>query len=124
MPSPPWTSPLGAAGGVHSTIEDMGRFVAAARPGGQTPLARAMARSGTPLAPFPSNPGSGRSIAMCWIREADGLAWHNGMTGGYSSFIGLTPRGAGLVILSNYACAVDALGRTVALAIDQRAPAG
>jgi len=71
-----------------------------------------------------SKSGSGRSMAIlgaaarrCWMyssREEDGIAWQSGLTGGYSSFIGVEPkRGTGLVILANTAfrAGLDNLGQ-------------
>jgi serine-type D-Ala-D-Ala carboxypeptidase/endopeptidase len=119
--APPWTHPLGGAGGVHSSIRDMRKYLAAALSNGPSSVERAISRSRSPLASF--NPGNrGRnSICMCWIRQPDGITWHNGMTGGYSSFICTTDKGSGVVIMSNYASSVDSLGINITRILDKTA---
>jgi CubicO group peptidase (beta-lactamase class C family) len=47
--------------------------------------------------------GNGGKICSGWFRAGDGSTyWHNGMTGGYSSYMAVNPRfGAAVVILTN-----------------------
>ncbi|MFZ4875856.1 serine hydrolase [Janthinobacterium sp. Mn2066] len=56
----------------------------------------------------------GKKIGLAWIiDQAKGqpFAWHNGQTGGYASFAGYTLDGKrGVIILTNTASDVDALG--------------
>ena len=58
--------------------------------------------------------GDGKAIGLAWMRdEANGRAivWHNGQTGGYASFAGLTQDGKhGVVVLTNTSTNVDELG--------------
>ena len=53
-------------------------------------------------------------IALAWhMLKGDGseMIWHNGGTGGYRSYLALLPEAdVGVVILSNSAHSVDALG--------------
>ncbi|GAA0489416.1 hypothetical protein GCM10008986_14060 [Salinibacillus aidingensis] len=48
---------------------------------------------------------TGICLGMNWIIDKEkGVIWHNGGTGGYSSFIGFNKeKQSGVVILSNYA---------------------
>jgi hypothetical protein len=47
----------------------------------------------------------GQSIGLAWHIEPDGITrWHNGMTGGYASWVSVVPgRNAGVVVLCNTA---------------------
>lgn len=58
--------------------------------------------------------GKHRSVALAWHVDGEGdnrVVWHNGRTGGSSSVIAFAPaRGIGVVVLSNAASSVDALG--------------
>jgi serine-type D-Ala-D-Ala carboxypeptidase/endopeptidase len=98
---------LAAAGGLRSTLADMTRWLQANMQD-QAPLdARlytARARSGNPC----------RNVALAWQVDGTGeqrAIWHNGRTGGSSSFAGFVPaRGIGVVVLSNAAVSVDRLG--------------
>jgi hypothetical protein len=57
-----------------------------------------------------------RAMGMNWIRSFEGdlsqnILWHNGGTGGYRSYLGLTEdRRFGVVVLSNTILDVDGLG--------------
>jgi CubicO group peptidase (beta-lactamase class C family) len=88
------------AGGVISTIEDVGRLTAALVDG-SAPGIESLAALDDVAASAP-----GRAAGMFWIIEplerGDGkpagmapsgtvLTWHNGRTGGYSAFLGVTP---------------------------------
>lgn len=110
---------LGGAGGVHAPLRDMRTYLAAAvamEP--SAAVERAIATSRRPLAAFRGGQHGGPSMGMCWMGRPDGVTWHNGMTGGYSSYIGTTDQGAGVVILSNYAASVDALGLSILRVLD------
>lgn len=87
------------AGGVVSTVDDVAR------------LARALLRGSAPgsdsMLPIDSDTGGGeRRSGMFWVVQpgqvaGEHLVWHNGGTGGYSSFLALLPeRGRALVVLS------------------------
>lgn len=106
---------LGAAGGIHSTLNDMTRWLQAnmeLRP----PLD---ARLHTPRA---DKNGRG-AIALGWhISGSDErrIVWHNGATAGSRSLVAFAPaRGTGIVVLSNGATWVDALGMRLLRRVNQ-----
>lgn len=105
------------AGAIRSTAEDMLRYLKANM--GLTPstLYPAMQLAQTARAPGP-NPDA--RIGLIWMTQhhPDGdVIWHNGMTGGYASFVGFTTdRRHGVVILTNTATSVDDLGFATLLA--------
>ena len=109
-PTAHWTLGLYLpAGGWRSTARDMARFIAAASGAAPSPLDEAFALILAQTRPtgMPST-----RVALGWF-ETDGIIWHNGMTGGFSSFVGYRPEtGMGLALLSNQAGAerVDGLG--------------
>jgi CubicO group peptidase (beta-lactamase class C family) len=88
------------AGGVISTITDMSRLavglLTSSAPGNGA--VNAIEDSHSPI--------SGRQHGMFWMIDAQAEAgrrriWHNGATGGYSSFLALTPEtGRGVIVLS------------------------
>ena len=50
-------------------------------------------------------------IGAAWFETADGITWHNGGTGGFSSFLGLDRAGQrAVIVLSSTASSVDELG--------------
>lgn len=101
-PADAWTLDANApAGGVRSTTADMVRYGQALLDG-SAPGAEAL----DPRA----DAGDLDRIGYAWF-TTEGITWHNGMTGGFASFIGLDREtGRGVVILSNTAVAVDDLG--------------
>ncbi len=57
----------------------------------------------------------GLRIGYGWHIDQNSLVWHNGMTGGFSSWISLQPgRGQGVIVLSNTMNSVDDLGMALA----------
>jgi CubicO group peptidase (beta-lactamase class C family) len=115
QPSPPWTfGALGAAGAYRSTIEDMARFLEAAV--AQTPIP-ALDWAGTWT---PRRSAAGETVALGWqLDDLSGrlvgirrVVWHNGGTGGFSSWLGFDPeRRIGVVVLAARSSdAVDELG--------------
>lgn len=97
---------LRAAGALHSTLDDMTRWLQvnlAVTAPLDARLHEARANSG----------GKNRSVALGW--HVDGayeqrVIWHNGGTGGSRSFMAFAPaRGSGIVVLSNSAVGVDQL---------------
>ena len=90
-----------SAGGICSTAADMLRYLRANM--GQTtfPLAEAMRFAQEPRRDMRGN----NRIGLVWMTRttADGtIAWHDGETAGYSSFMGLTAdRRRGVIILTN-----------------------
>ncbi len=106
----PWEFPntLAGAGGLRSTANDMLIFLAA--------------NLGTPVLqqthPVLFTQGE-TQIGMAWLRavlpqSGQAIIWHNGETGGYANFIGLTADyRCGVVILSNATDSVDDLGLAI-----------
>lgn len=100
------------AGGVRSTSTDLARYAAA--------LLAETAPGSRALEPITADPNGGQ-VGLAWFVTEDGVTWHNGGTGGFSSFIGLDrERGNAIVVLSNTATSVDALG--MGLLLDARTP--
>lgn len=99
------------AGGIRSTGNDMLRYLKANMGLTPSPLQAAMQMAQTPKA---AGPGPDNKIGLIWMTQhgPDGdVIWHNGMTGGYASFIGFTAdHRHGVVILTNVAITVDDLG--------------
>ena len=71
-----------------------------------------------------SDPLMGMELGLGWvIADVDGrrFLWHNGATGGYSSFIGFDPEAReGIAILSNSVISVDGLAQRVVTSLLQR----
>jgi CubicO group peptidase (beta-lactamase class C family) len=115
-PTPPWSfDAMAGAGAYRSTIEDMARFLQAAA-------------ERTPMPAFdwsemwaPRKVASGESAALGWqLDDLTGrlvgirrIVWHNGGTGGFSSWMGFDPeRRIGVVVLASRSSSevVDELG--------------
>jgi serine-type D-Ala-D-Ala carboxypeptidase/endopeptidase len=98
---------LAGAGAIRSTANDMLRYLKANMGIDQSPLAAAMKLAQQPR----SNVGRSMRIGLAWMTTNKGIVWHNGMTGGYTSFLGFTADGRrGVIILSNTAVDADDLG--------------
>ena len=101
---------LGGAGALLSNGEDMLRYLQANMGELKTPLAPAMRLAQRPRRDI----GGSDQIGLAWMTHhtAHGdVIWHNGETGGYSSFIGFTRDGhRGVVILTNGTGAPQDLG--------------
>ncbi len=78
-----WHQPLPGAGGIDGSIADLAAWTSANR----TPESTAL-RGAVQLAQCTHHEEEKVSIGLAWIKT-DGTIWHNGATGGYSSFIGL-----------------------------------
>ncbi|TAN04300.1 MAG: class A beta-lactamase-related serine hydrolase [Rhodanobacteraceae bacterium] len=106
--TPAWNlRALTPAGGLRASLADMTRWLQAnmaEQPPLDARLHTARENSG----------GLGRSIALGWHVDGEGdrrAVWHNGRTGGSSSVMAFAPaHGIGIVVLSNSAASVDALG--------------
>ncbi len=102
---------LGGCGALRSTANDLLKFVAANMGLAKCDLASAMELQQKPRqeTDIPN-----RQIALGWHITKMGDAeyiWHNGGTGGFSSFIGFDKkRQRGVVVLANCAGHVDAIG--------------
>ena len=103
---------LAGAGAIRSTANDMLRYLKANMGIDQTPLAAAMKLAQQPRRDMGQTMRIGTMrIGLAWMTTDKGIVWHNGMTGGYSSFIGFTTDGRrGVVILTNTAVGAEDLG--------------
>lgn len=97
---------LAGSGALRSNAHDMIRYVNAMMTA-PSDSAFALARR----AQRPTDGKKGEHIGLFWhISTVRGkpVVWHNGMTGGYSSFVGFTGDGkVGIVILTNTAMSLD-----------------
>ncbi|GAA4410963.1 hypothetical protein GCM10023187_36210 [Nibrella viscosa] len=100
---------LAGAGGIRSTVNDMLIYLKAQWGKGPKPLVKAMA-----LAHKPTYTQEGRVVGLGWhmaTGDIQGWLWHNGKTGGYSSFAGFRKdRQMAVVILANSLTDLDKLG--------------
>lgn len=109
----PWVASGWAPAGIGtwSTTSDMARLVAA--------LADGTAPGAEAVRPRTEYTG-GRQIGLFWITSqvrGRTVTWHNGGTGGFSSFVGFEPEtGRGVVVLANTAAGVGR--QAVALLLD------
>ena len=111
---------LAGAGAIKSTVGDMLLYLRANMGQLKSALYPAMQ-----LAHSTRADGPGERHGLVWMtrHDADGdVVWHNGETGGYSSFLGFTTDGKhGVVILTNIQRSVDDLG-FAALSADAKLP--
>lgn len=110
FPAANWDLPAFAgAGALRSSAEDMLRYLDAAMADRETPLRHAFQASMAPGFTIDAR----MRVGLGWhvMTPKDGgepLIWHNGATGGYTSFIGCLPEaGVGVVILNNSTANVD-----------------
>ncbi len=104
-----WDLPtLAGAGALRSSANDMLTFIEAFLGYKESPLAPAMKAMLEVR-----RPAGQAKIGLGWlISSVDGgeIAWHNGGTGGFRSFVGYDPKARiGVVVISN-ACGVDDIG--------------
>ena len=94
------------AGAIRSTGNDMLKYLKA-NMAAVPDTAMALAQS-----PRAAIDEGGNRIGLAWMTTGkSGVVWHNGMTGGYASYVGFTAdRKHGVVILTNAAVSVDDLG--------------
>lgn len=113
---------LAGAGALKSTGADMLRYLEANMGVAKTPLDAAMG-----FAREPRMPVGNEKIGLVWMTRYDkdgDVVWHNGMTGGYASFLGFTADGKhGVVVLTNIQQSVDDLGFATLLPDAKLAPA-
>lgn len=113
---------LAGAGVIKSTGADMLRYLKANMGITKTPLDGAMRFAHKPRMPAFGN----EKIGLVWMTRPDkdgDVVWHNGETGGYTSFLGFTADGKhGVVILTNIQQSVDDLGFATLLADAKLAP--
>ncbi|QBD76134.1 class A beta-lactamase-related serine hydrolase [Ktedonosporobacter rubrisoli] len=114
---------MAGAGALRSTARDMLRFLAAHLGQFSTPLQPALDLCLKIQVEKPVPQSQLLGVALGWHVSATGqkparIYWHNGGTGGYSSFMGFVKEGGrGVVILSNYGLTsepeIDQLGMAV-----------
>ncbi len=110
---------LAGAGAIRSTANDMLRYLKANMGIDPSPLTAAMKLAQRPR----RDVGKTARIGLAWMTTDKGIVWHNGMTGGYASFLGFTADGQrGVVILTNTAESADDLGFATLDATAQLAP--
>jgi serine-type D-Ala-D-Ala carboxypeptidase/endopeptidase len=98
---------LAGAGAIRSTANDMLRYLKACMGIEPSPLAAAMKLAQQPRRSM----GMTTRIGLGWMTTNTGIIWHNGMSGGYASFLGFTADGRrGVVILANTAANADDMG--------------
>jgi CubicO group peptidase (beta-lactamase class C family) len=103
---------LTGAGGLRSTADDMLKLLAAAMSDADDAPARALRLAGQQRTGKPGEIG----VGLGWHIARDGVSrWHNGQTGGYSSFVGyIAPPKLAVVVLCNTATdATTTLGERV-----------
>ena len=110
LPTPDWHLPAFlAAGALHSTVPDMLRFTDAVRDTTRGPLAKAIAFAIAPRRKYNATD----SVGLAWHHaHVDGVdvVWHNGGTGGYSSFLGVAiATGRVIVVLTNANVSMDGI---------------
>ena len=111
---------LAGAGAIHSTVNDMLRYLRANLGVDHTPSADSMKYAQQPRRDAPHN----MRIGLAWNTTDKGVTWHNGGTGGYRSFLGFdADTHKGVVILTNTATDVDDLGFATLLDSAPLAPA-
>jgi serine-type D-Ala-D-Ala carboxypeptidase/endopeptidase len=123
-PAKPWhLDALAGAGAINSTGADMLRYLEANLGQGHGALQAAMQLAHQPRRAI----GGDERIGLVWMtrHDEDGdIVWHNGMTGGYASFIGFSADGRrGVVILTDIQQSVDDLGFATLLPDAPLAPA-
>jgi CubicO group peptidase (beta-lactamase class C family) len=102
---------LAGAGALHSTANDLLKFLAAVMELNTTPLTPAMRLMNT-VHHSTDSPDMEVMLGWhVWKRYGAKIVWHNGVTGGYWSFIGFDPvNRIGAVVLSNSRFDNDAIG--------------
>jgi CubicO group peptidase (beta-lactamase class C family) len=91
---PHWDQPLPGAGGVEASLDDMVELVRAQLDPDRTPIVAAVRSTHVPRA---------EEQGLGWARRGPAV-WHNGGTGGFSSFAGFRPDTAtAVVVLTNRA---------------------
>lgn len=122
LPTPDWHLPAFlAAGALRSTVPDLLRFAAAVRDTTHGPLAKAIALAITPRRPYNATD----SIGLAWHHlhvDGNDVVWHNGGTGGFRTFLGVSiATGRAVVVLNNANVPMD--GIAISLLRGQPPPA-
>lgn len=105
-----WTDATAGAGAWRSTASDMLTLAEAALDPSASALPEALSLAAEPQI----RARDGVAVGLGWHLSPLGLrpmTWHNGMVGGSASFVGAVPEaGVAVVVLTNRAASVDALG--------------
>ena len=116
-PNPVWEDyVLTGAGSFLSNAEDMVKFIKANLDEEKTPLSASLFK--THVKQMNGKTGLGWHFPMLGERllALNDIIWHNGIAGGYSSYIAIDKNHeTGIIILSNTACDVRALGVKILL---------
>jgi D-alanyl-D-alanine-carboxypeptidase/D-alanyl-D-alanine-endopeptidase len=103
------STPLAGAGALRSSANDMLTFLEAFLGYKESPLAPAMKAMLEVR-----RPAGQTKIGLGWLIHSIGgqeIAWHNGGTGGFRSFVGYDPKvRSGVVVLANASSGVDDIG--------------
>lgn len=115
VPAPEWHVPaLAGAGALRSTAHDLIRFLRANLEPPETRLGRAIELTHRVRAHQSTTQAVGLGWQLWTLPYASPpltMAWHNGGTGGYRSFVGLVRQTrSGVVVLTNSDESVDSLG--------------
>jgi serine-type D-Ala-D-Ala carboxypeptidase/endopeptidase len=119
IPIPPWDIPaLAGAGALRSTLHDMLTFARANLSPETTELAQAIKlahKSKFTIRAATEKVSQSAEIGLGWqitIDRGGTILWHNGMTGGYASYMALVPsQHWGVVVIGNTACdEIDKVG--------------
>jgi CubicO group peptidase (beta-lactamase class C family) len=117
---------LAGAGAIRSTVSDMLTYLEAnlhpesLNPTSNSAAAHTLASALTQQHELRADAGPGTRIALAWLFESEsGNYWHNGATGGYSSYAFFNPKGdyAAVVLLNtsitNTGSFADRVGRHI-----------
>jgi len=113
-PTPAWElNVVAPAGGVYSSARDMVAYL-------QAYMFKPLRLHALAIQPQrPLAPDSATKVGLAWLLEQQqghSYAWHSGQTGGYASYAAFTTDGKrGVVVLTNTARDVDALGLSALL---------
>jgi serine-type D-Ala-D-Ala carboxypeptidase/endopeptidase len=113
---------LAGAGGLRSTVNDLLQFLELQLAVPTTSLARAARATHKPRATRGKLEQGLGWVSLPLRGDGRRMLWHNGGTGGFRSFLGFVPdTSVGVVVLSNSARSVDAIGFRILESIS-RAP--
>ncbi len=118
-PAAPWHLPaIAAAGALHSTATDLLAFLRACLEPPSSPPGAALAATLVPRFRIRRHLAVGLAWLLIGGDGAPTLAWHNGGTGGFRSFVGLSREPpVAVVVLSARASSVDRLGMRLLAAL-------
>ncbi len=107
---------LAGAGGIRSTVNDLIRYLKAQMGAAPKSLTKAIR-----LTHQPTFSETSRQIGLGWFTDKQGWFYHNGRTGGFTSFAGFSPDNKmAIVVLSNASARVDALSQQLIELIDKK----